>query len=180
MARKVFYSFHYAPDTWRVSKVRNIGKIEGNKPASDNDWEAVKGGGAEAIKKWINGQLEERSCTIVLIGAETAGRKWINYEIEKSWNDGKGVFGIYIHNLEDAKGRQTEKGKNPFDVFNIHKIPLSSIVKTYDPPYSNSNDVYNYIRENIEKWIEDAIVVRNDTERKYGIPPMAGGTRLLR
>ena len=28
---------------------------------------------------------------IVLIGESTANRKWINYEITKSWNDHKGV-----------------------------------------------------------------------------------------
>ena len=31
MARKCFYSFQYKPDNWRVSKIRNIGTIEGNK-----------------------------------------------------------------------------------------------------------------------------------------------------
>lgn len=43
--RKVFYSFHYKPDNWRASQVRNIGAVEGNKPASDNDWEEVVKGG---------------------------------------------------------------------------------------------------------------------------------------
>lgn len=50
MARKVFYSFHYIPDCWRVSQIRNIGAIEDNKPASDNDWEEVKKGGDSGIK----------------------------------------------------------------------------------------------------------------------------------
>jgi hypothetical protein len=160
MARRVFYSFHYIPDAWRTSQVRNIGKIEGNKPASDNDWETVKKGGDNAIKKWIDDQLAGRSCTIVLIGAQTAGRKWIKYEIEKSWNDGKGVFGIYIHNLKDADGKQTTKGKNPFDGFDIKGTTLSSVVKAYDPPHSDSKDVYNYISNNIESWIETAIAIR--------------------
>jgi hypothetical protein len=132
MARRVFYSFHYVPDAWRTSQLRNIGKIEGNKPASDNDWETVKKGGDNAIKKWLDGQLDGRSCTIVLIGTETAGRKWIKYEIKKSWNDGKGVLGIYIHNLKDANGKQSVKGKNPFTA------SLSTIVKAYEPPYTDS------------------------------------------
>ena len=105
MARRVFYSFHYVKDNWRASQVRNIGAIEGNEPVKDNDWETVKRGGDKAIEKWINDQLNGRSCTIVLIGNETAGRKWIKYEIEKSWNDGKGLFGIYIHNLKDKDGK---------------------------------------------------------------------------
>ena len=31
--------------------VRNIGTIEGNRPATDNDWETVKNGGDAAIKR---------------------------------------------------------------------------------------------------------------------------------
>jgi hypothetical protein len=27
--RKVFYSFHYMPDAWRASQVRNMGVVEG-------------------------------------------------------------------------------------------------------------------------------------------------------
>lgn len=68
MSRKVFYSFHFTPDSWRASQVRNIGIVEGNQPVSDNDWEDVKRGGNDAIQKWINNQLHGRSCTIVLIG----------------------------------------------------------------------------------------------------------------
>ncbi|HBS44085.1 MAG TPA: hypothetical protein DEA91_05740, partial [Paenibacillus sp.] len=96
MARKAFYSFHYKPDNWRASQVRNIGAIEGNSSISDNDWEEVEKGGDKAIQDWIDKQLKGRSCTIVLIGEKTAGRKWIKYEIKKSWNQSKGVLGIYI------------------------------------------------------------------------------------
>ena len=31
---------------------------------------------------------------------------------------------------------------------------LSSIVQSYDPPCARSEDVYVYIRDNLEKWIE--------------------------
>ncbi len=53
MTRRVFYSFHYKPDVMRVSQVRNIGALEANRPATDNDWETVKSGKDPAIKKWI-------------------------------------------------------------------------------------------------------------------------------
>ena len=81
MARKVFYSFHYQADGWRASKVRNIGVVEGNAPATDNKWEEVKRGGDAGIKRWIDEQLAGRTCTIVLVGAETAARQWVKYEI---------------------------------------------------------------------------------------------------
>ena len=110
MVRRVFYSFHYEPDNWRAAQVRNIGSIEGNRPATDNDWETVKKGGDAAIKRWIAGQMEFRSCTVVLVGSNTANRKWINHEIVKSWDDGMGVVGIHIHGLEDSGGYTSKKG----------------------------------------------------------------------
>lgn len=164
MARKVFYSFYFKEDIWRASQVRNMGIIEGNQPVSDNDWEQIKKGGDEAIKKWINEQLNGRSCTVVLIGANTAGREWIKYEIEKTWNDGKGLLGIYIHKLKDKDGNQSTKGRNPFDDFTMKRddSKLSSIVKVYDPPYSDSKDVYDYIKNNLASWVEEAIIIRNN------------------
>ena len=164
MARRAFYSFHYVPDNWRASQVRNMGVVDGNKPATDNDWETVKKGGDAAIKKWIDDQLDGRSCTVVLIGAETAGRKWIDYEIETSWNEGKGVLGIYIHNLKNSDGKQSTKGKNPFETFTMKQdqAKLSSIVKAYDLPFTDSQKVYDHIKTNLADWIEAAIKIRNE------------------
>lgn len=162
MARKVFYSFNYKPDNWRVSQVRNMGVIEGNASVSDNDWEEITRGGDNAIKKWINEQISGKSCAIVLIGSNTAGRKWIKYEIEKAWNEGKGLLGIYIHNLKNKDGDQSTKGNNPFDDFTIKKDKLSNIVKVYDPPYSTSTNVYDHIKKNLENWVEEAISIRDN------------------
>ena len=163
MARKVFFSFHYKPDNWRASQVRNAGVVEGNRPVSDNDWETITKGGDPAIKKWIDDQLNGKSCAVVLIGSATAGRKWIKYEIEKAWNDKKGVVGVYIHNLKDVSGDQSAKGRNPFEDFTVNtdKKKLSSIVKAYDPPCSTSTYVYNHISDNLDKWVEEAISIRN-------------------
>lgn len=161
MARRAFYSFHYVPDNWRASQVRNMGVVDGNKPATDNEWEDVKKGGDIAIQKWIDGQLDGKSVAVVLIGAKTAGRKWINYEIKKAWEDGKGVLGVYVHNLKNSDGDQTAKGSNPFNEFKIGDKLLSSIVKAYDPPYSTSTKVYDHIKENLADWIEKAIEIRN-------------------
>jgi len=164
MTRRVFFSFHYKPDNWRASQVRNMGVIEGNIPVSDNDWEAITSGGDKAIQKWIDEQLDGRSCTVVLIGENTAGRKWITYEIEKSWNSGKGILGIYIHNLKDRDGNQCNKGRNPFDYLTMKRDgkKLSAIIKAYDPPYLTSTNVYDFIKENMISWVEEAISIRNN------------------
>lgn len=162
MAKRAFYSFHYIPDNWRASQVRNMGVIEGNQPVSDNDWETVKKGGDAAIKKWIDDQLYGKSCAIILIGAYTANRHWINYEISTAWNEKKAVLGVYVHNLKDVQGNQTSQGSNPFDfiTFKDSTKQLSSIAKAYNPPYSDSKLVYNYIHDNLAAWIDEAIQIR--------------------
>ncbi|AEA61150.1 TIR domain-containing protein [Burkholderia gladioli] len=161
MTRKVFYSFHYQRDGWRASKVRNIGVVEGNPPASDNKWEEVLRGGDAGIQRWIDAQLENRTCTIVLIGAETANRRWVKYEIEKSWNSGKGLFGIRIYKILDHNQQTSIAGANPFDGFSLKDgRKLSTLAKVYDPPYASSADVYNYVSKNLAGWIETAIADR--------------------
>jgi hypothetical protein len=162
MPRKVFTSFHYKPDNWRASTVRNIGKIEGNAVVTPNKWEEVTRGGDTAIKKWINENMAGKSCVIVLVGENTAGRKWINYEIERAWSENRGVLGIYIHNLKNSQGLQSAVGENPFDSFELNGKKLSSVVKCYNPPYKKSTNVYKYISENIEDWIEKAIEIRKN------------------
>ncbi|MCY4623956.1 MAG: TIR domain-containing protein [Chloroflexi bacterium] len=159
VTRRVFFSFHYKPDNWRAGQVRNMGMVEGNAAVSDNDWETVTRGGDAAIRRWIDGQLHGKSCAVVLIGSQTAGRKWIKYEIEKAWKDGKGLLGIYIHGLQDRYKNQSTKGQNPFG-FNVEGRNLSRIVKAYDPPYRLSENVYKHIADNMANWVEEAITIR--------------------
>lgn len=149
--RQVFYSFHYANDVMRVAQIRNIGALEDNKPLSDNDWETIKRGGDKAIQRWIDDNMHYRSCVVVLVGSETANRKWVKYEIEKAWNDGKGLFGIYIHNIKCPRNGKCNQGTNPFEQIAITK---GKGIKCYNP---DSWDAYNDIKNNIEKWVEEAI-----------------------
>jgi len=162
MARKCFYSFQYTPDNWRVSKIRNIGAVEGNKPATDNDWETIVGGGDAKIKEWISDRMDGKTCTIILSGTNTANRKWINHEIVESWSKGKGVLVVHIHNITDSGGKQSSKGNNPLYYVTIgeNNKRLSTVAKAYDPPRTTRSGVYNFIADNIEDWIEDAIEIR--------------------
>jgi len=162
MARKAFFSFHYKPDNWRASQVRQMGALEGNAPVSDNDWESITKGGDAAIEKWIANQMKGRSCTVVLVGQNTAGRKWITHEIKESWNAGMGVVGICVHNLKDNAEKQCAVGSNPFDYVTVGGKKLSSIVKLYNPPYTTSTYVYAHIKQNIADWVEEAIKIRGN------------------
>lgn len=164
MARRCFFSFHYKPDNWRASQVRNIGAISGNKPANDNDWESITKGGRVRIEKWIRDQMSGRSCTVVLVGEKTAKRRWINYEIVKSWNEGMGVVGIYIHGLKNLESKISKKGYNPFAFIRYGNTgkKLSSIVKCYNPSGSNSKEKYAWISKHLANAVEEAIKIRNE------------------
>lgn len=167
--RRVFYSFHYKPDVIRASEVRQIGAIEGNKSATDNEWEKITSSKDEAtkeraIRKWIADQMEGRTCTVVLVGKDTAKRKWINHEIVKSWDNGMGVVGICIHGLKDFDGKISTKGENPFDYVGYGNTgkKLSSIVKCYNPAGDNSKERYAWIEKHLTNAIEEAIKIRNE------------------
>jgi hypothetical protein len=160
MPRKVFYSFHYKPDNWRVSQVKQAGVVEGQPILTSNEWEEVKRGGDDAIREWIDDQMKGKSCLVVLVGNSTAGRKWVKFEIKKAWEANKGVVGVYIHNLKDASQNQSTMGRNPFDDFNVDGTSLSSMVRVHNPPYSTSTYVYDHIKENLAGWVEDAVAIR--------------------
>lgn len=151
MIRKVFYSFHFDNDNWRAGQVRNIGTVEGEKPVNGNKWEDVKSKNDSIIKAWIDDNLKDKSCLVVLIGEKTSERKWINYEINRAWELGKAVCGIYIHKLENVYGNQSSKGKNPLG----RHIPI------FESTYSSSKFVYDDIKNNIAELVENAIKVRS-------------------
>ena len=159
--RRTFYSFHFDNDAWRAAQVRNIGVTEHDEPVSSNAWEEVKRGGDAAIRKWINDQMSTRSCVIVLIGSQTANRNWIDYEISRAWDEKKGLLGIYIHKLLNQDSKASTKGNNPFRYVKLKNgltiADYPQNVKAYDPPQTDSKDVYGYIKDKLEGWVEDAI-----------------------
>lgn len=161
--RQVFYSFHFKPDAWRAAMVRNIGAIEGNRPAPDNDWETIVKTGDTAIIRWIKEQMKYRSCTIVLVGENTANRKWINYEIIESWKSGMGVAGICIHGLKNKDGFIANQGNNPFSYISYENSgkKLSDIVECYNPVGANSKEKYDWISKYIAAIANEAVEIRS-------------------
>ena len=162
MARKVFFSFHYKPDCQRAAQVRSMGTVEGNAPVSDNDWEQVTAGGDAAIQQWIARQLDGKSCAVVLIGSQTAGRKWIHHEIIEAWKAKKGVVGIYIHKLKNLDGEQATQGANPFDRLDISGRKFSSVVKAYNPAGPTSQEAYAWIKQHLANAVEEAVRIRSE------------------
>ena len=152
--RRVFYSFYFDDDVMRVQQVRQMGVLEGDEPVSPNEWERIQRS-PNGVKNWIDTTLATHSCVVVLIGQNTYTRPWVNYEIRKAWNDGKGLFGVYIHNLNCPRYGTSRKGPNPFDKIQLQNgALLSSRVACYDP---NPLDAYGTINRNLSSWVEDAI-----------------------
>lgn len=129
MARRVFFSFHYQRDIWRVNQIRNVPEVMGTAAAGFSDaslWEEAKKKGDETIKRMIREGLKNTSVTIVCIGEKTAGRKFISYEIEQSLERGNGIVGIQIHHLENHEGETDDVGTSPPQIkeagFKVYKF----------------------------------------------------------
>ena len=91
--------------------------------------------------------------TAVLIGAQTATREYVGYELKQSHNKGNGMLGIYIHGMKDSNGATDAKGDNPFDNWEVGRdgkaIAFSSLYPTYSWALDDG-------RGNIGAWIEAA------------------------
>ncbi|HJT20761.1 MAG TPA: TIR domain-containing protein [Nitrospira sp.] len=146
MARKVFFSFHYARDLWRVNIVRNSAVMEGVSAAGFHDarlWDETKNKGDAAIKKMIDKGLEGTTVTIVLIGSLTANRAYVSYEIERSVARGNGILGIRINNIKDRNGDTDSPGPIP-----------DALIKAGAP-------IYNWEYGRLSEWIERAYNTAN-------------------
>jgi len=90
--------------------------VEGVSGAGFHDqslWEETAKRGDDAVRKLIDTGLEGTSVTVVLVGAETASRKYVSYEIDKSVARGNGLLGVRINNIKDQNGRTDSLGAVP-------------------------------------------------------------------
>lgn len=118
MARRVFFSFDYR-FVWKVNQIRNIHNVIGVAAAGFQDasiWEEAKKKGDSVIKKMIDDALINTSVTVVLVNLGTAGRKYINYEIDQSLARGNGLVAVRIHHLKDQYGITSGPGTIPSQI----------------------------------------------------------------
>ncbi|MCU1509511.1 MAG: hypothetical protein JWQ12_1776 [Glaciihabitans sp.] len=155
MAKSVFYSFHYERDVNRVQLVRNINALEAQPFLNAQNWEAVRRGGKSAIEKWISDEMAYKKAVIVLIGKETAGREWVNYEINKAWAERKPLLGVRIHGLSSF-GAADSAGASPFST--------ASGIPVFDPTVKDylgnidTKATYKKLTENLEYWSGQGVV----------------------
>ncbi|GAA3674157.1 TIR domain-containing protein [Acetobacter lovaniensis] len=142
MVRRVFFSFHYQRDIVRVNQIRNLPEIIDESAAGFKDsslWEDAKKKSDNAVKKLIDDGLIGTSVTVVCIGNQTSGRKFINYEIQKSIDRGNGILGVQIHDLKNFSGEVDTAGSAPYLLT------------------KNNYPIYKYINHiKLKEWIETA------------------------
>ena len=142
MARRVFFSFHYQRDIWRVNQIRNIPNVTGTAAAGFQDaslWEATRRKGDAAIKALIDKGLQNTSVTVVFVGEKTAGRKYINYEIDRSIARGNGIVAVQVHHLQDQNNNTDSAGAIPAKI------------------KANGYKAYKYEdHARLAKWVEEA------------------------
>lgn len=140
MARRVFFSFKYK-DISRAMVVRKSWVTQGREASGfidAADFEEIKRQGDQAIKNWINKQLEGTSVTVVLVGEKTCASRWVKYEIAESIKKGNGLLGIDVSKIKDLQGNTSER---------CGKIPTG-----YNFYLWNNDDGY----KNMGDWIEKA------------------------
>lgn len=140
MARRVFFSFKYL-DVSRAMVVRNSWVTQGREAAGfvdAADFEKIKRQGDAAIKRWIDGQLDNTSVTVVLVGAKTCTSRWVKYEIDQSIEKGNGLLGVDVSKIKDLAGNTTDR---------CGEIPAG-----YKFYLWNKDDGF----KNMGQWIEDA------------------------
>jgi len=158
MVRRVFFSFHYKNDVWRANQVRNSWVTKEDREAAgfidSAEFEGIENKGEDAVKKWIDEQLKNTSVTVVLIGSDTSNRKYVRYELQKSFEKGNALIGIYIHSLKDKDGNTSSKGDATFG--EIGKDKEGNILYYHNV----TKGTYDYVNDkgydNLGKWIEDA------------------------
>jgi hypothetical protein len=122
MARRTFFSFHYKPDVSRAWIVRNswVTKVaQGTREDAgffdSSVFEASQREGDDALKRFLREGLSNTTVTCVLVGAETCLRRWVRYEIFRSFMRGNGLLAIRIHSLGSLHTPATATGTNPFE-----------------------------------------------------------------
>ena len=116
------------------------------------EWESIENAGKPAIRTWIDKNMYGTSVVVVLMGAETAGREWVQYEIKKAHTEDRGIVCVDMTGMNDMGTVYNVQGTNPLRyVSDANGNSLFSLNKYKTYSWVN-NDGYNMI----DDWIEEA------------------------
>lgn len=125
--RRVFFSFYYQDDIWRVNQVRNSWRYgyEGEREAEGfydgSIWERSKRESDDSLKALIRESIQNTSVTVVLVGTYTYQRRWVRYEVARSIIKGNGLLAAKIHGLRNQQQQTSQPGSNPLDHMGVYR-----------------------------------------------------------
>lgn len=139
---KIFFSFYFTDDFYRTKTVMNhlksISNFKYTGFISQKKLLGMAETGLTSIYNWIENNVYKSEMVIVLIGKNTTGRHFVEYEIAQAYKYQKPIFGIHIHGLPNHKNEIAEKGISP----------LMPVFKVYDWNKDNG-------KKNLTNWINN-------------------------
>lgn len=133
---KIFYSFHYEDvGNFKANIIRNSSRLKcfHGLLTDQSIWEKFKAKTDSQIKKRIDeSKLIDSDATIVLIGKNTHSRRWVKYEIIKSFEAGNTLVGIHINRIKGREVAISRKGLNPFDRLGFKYDEENDILSFYE------------------------------------------------
>lgn len=168
MARSIFFSFHYEDvSTFRANVVRNSWLTMRDRSAKFIDrsmWEEAEKKGSESLKSLIADGLNGTSVTVVLVGSETYSRRWVKYEIVKSFTENKGIIPIHINRIASRTENLKPKGINPLSRLALdvcsdcRKVTFYELVDRKWIPFKDFPSIGNRVANSIffeDGWFND-------------------------
>jgi hypothetical protein len=118
MAKRVYFGFDYEDVAdFRTNVVRNHWVTKEHRDAAGffdaSLWEEARRQGDIAIKRLINSGLQGTSVTCILIGSQTYKRRWVRYEILKSFKRGNDILAMHINSILGKDRLKKPLGPNP-------------------------------------------------------------------
>jgi antiphage defense system Thoeris ThsB-like protein len=118
MAKRVFFSFYYQDVIdFRANVVRRHWLTKPDREAAGffdaSIWGNAKLSGDIGIKRVISSGLDGTSRTCVLVGSETYSRRWVRYEIMKSFRKGNALLAVHINSIKGRDQLTKPPGPNP-------------------------------------------------------------------
>jgi len=136
MARRTFFSFHYQRDVHRAEIVKNSWVTKPNREEAgffnSSVFESKQRTSDDALKRFLDDGLFNCSVTCVLAGNQTAWRRWVRYELLRSFVEGKGLLAVSIHAVPRFNQGPDIAGPNPLSLLGYELKDQTVYLKEWD------------------------------------------------
>jgi hypothetical protein len=113
-------------NAWRVV---NPDSLLGGRTFYDSSlWESRQREDPEALKRLIREGVGYTSAVCALVGAETATRRWVRYEIARAVIDKRGLLAVHLNSIRHHKFLTPHvRGPNPLASMAVGKVQRQNV-----------------------------------------------------